>query len=153
VILSYQLASVVIAIDEAAHHTSLCQQKVEKIMPTYVHGTVMPDMSDLMYRRSESERIGILFRFQRSLEYGFIGCVSSVGIALHDTEYFFSFSTFYRPGQMNKTTSPSMCGGMHIGTVLDFHRFTRRLYEPPKFALDVMFCHTNVIEYGICDVF
>jgi hypothetical protein len=29
-------------------HTSLCQQNVEKTMPTYVHGTVMPEMSDLM---------------------------------------------------------------------------------------------------------
>ena len=82
-ILSYQRVSVVTTMDATARHTSLCQQKVEKIMPTYVHGTVMPEMSDLMYRRSESERMGILFRFQGSLEYGFIGWVSRVGIALH----------------------------------------------------------------------
>ena len=28
--------------------TSLCQQNVEKIIPTYVHGTVMPLISDLI---------------------------------------------------------------------------------------------------------
>jgi hypothetical protein len=28
--------------------TSLCQQNVENIIPTYVHGTVIPEMSDLI---------------------------------------------------------------------------------------------------------
>jgi hypothetical protein len=59
---------------------------VENIIPTYVQGTVMPEMSDLMYRRSESESIGMLFKFHGSLEYGFIGCVSNVGIALPDAK-------------------------------------------------------------------
>jgi|SRR5712671_7188267 len=42
---------------------------------------------------------------------------------------------------------------MHIGTVLNFHRFMRRLYEPPKLALDVILCHTHVTKYSVCDVF
>ena len=42
----------------------------------------MPEISDLINRRSESETIGILLRFHGSLEYGFKGCVSIVGIAL-----------------------------------------------------------------------
>ena len=62
--------------------TSLCQQKVEKAIPTYVQGTVIPEMSDLMKRSRESARMGILFKFQGSFEYWFMGCVSSVGIAL-----------------------------------------------------------------------
>ena len=53
--------------------TSLCQQNVEKIIPTYVHGTVIPEMSDLMNRRSESAKIGMLFKFHPSLEYGSSG--------------------------------------------------------------------------------
>ena len=65
--------------------TSLCQQKVENPMPTYVQGTVMPDISDLIKRSRESARIGMLFKFHGSFEYWFIGCVSSVGIALGDT--------------------------------------------------------------------
>lgn len=62
--------------------TSLCQQKVENTIPTYVHGTVMPEMSDLIYLNSELDRIGILFKFQGSFEAGSKGCVSIVGIAL-----------------------------------------------------------------------
>ena len=42
----------------------------------------MPDISDLMKRSRESARIGMLFKFHGSFEYWFIGCVSSVGIAL-----------------------------------------------------------------------
>jgi hypothetical protein len=62
--------------------TSLCQQNVENTIPTYVHGTVMPDMSDLINRRSDSGTIGILLRFQASFEYGSNGRVSIVGMAL-----------------------------------------------------------------------
>jgi hypothetical protein len=51
-------------------------------MPMYIHGTVIPDMSDLIYRSNESCRIGILLRFQPSLAYGSKGWVSSVGAAL-----------------------------------------------------------------------
>jgi hypothetical protein len=68
---------------EDGRMTSLCQQNVENTMPTYVQGTVMPDMSDLMNRKRDSGTIGILLRFHASLEYGFSGCVSIVGIALH----------------------------------------------------------------------
>lgn len=57
-------------------------KKVEKIIPTYVQGTVMPEISDLMNRSRESSNIGMLFKFQGSLEYGFSGCVSRFGIAL-----------------------------------------------------------------------
>ena len=42
----------------------------------------MPEISDLMYRRTESGRIGILLRFQPSFEYESRGCVSMVGAAL-----------------------------------------------------------------------
>jgi len=42
----------------------------------------MPDISDLMYRKRESDKIGMLFKFHGSLEYASSGCVSSVGIAL-----------------------------------------------------------------------
>jgi hypothetical protein len=84
VVLSYQHNQLKTPVKTKAQHTSLCQQKVENIIPTYVHGTVMPEMSDLMYRRSESESIGMLFKFHGSLEYGFMGCVSRVGIALPD---------------------------------------------------------------------
>ena len=52
-------------------------------MPTYVHGTVIPEISDLINRRSDSGRIGILFRFHGSFEYEFSGWVSMVGIPLH----------------------------------------------------------------------
>lgn len=83
-VLSYQHNQLKAPVKSRAQHTSLCQQKVENIIPTYVHGTVMPEMSDLMYRRSESESIGMLFKFHESLEYGFMGCVSRVGIALPD---------------------------------------------------------------------
>lgn len=61
---------------------SLCQQKVEKTIPTYVQGTVIPEMSDFMKRSRESARMGMLFKFHGSFEYWFMGCVSSVGIAL-----------------------------------------------------------------------
>jgi hypothetical protein len=60
----------------------LCQQNVEKAIPTYIHGTVIPEISDLIKRRRESETMGILLRFHGSLEYGFKGYVSIVGIAL-----------------------------------------------------------------------
>lgn len=57
-------------------------------------------------------------------------------------------STFHRPAQTNKGNSlPSVCCGMHISTVLDLHRFVRRLYEAPELALDVMLCHADVAEH------
>lgn len=64
--------------------TSLCQQNVEKTMPTYVQGTVIPEISDLMYLSRESGRIGMLFRFHGSFEAGSSGWVSKVGMALDD---------------------------------------------------------------------
>jgi hypothetical protein len=51
-------------------------------MPTYVQGTVMPEISDLMYLRRESGRMGILFKFHESFDAGSRGCVSNVGMAL-----------------------------------------------------------------------
>lgn len=68
------------------YFTSLCQQNVEKTMPTYVHGTVIPEISDLMYRKSDWFKIGILLKFQGSLEYGSSGCVSNVGMALRNVD-------------------------------------------------------------------
>jgi hypothetical protein len=54
-------------------------------MPTYVQGTVMPEISDLMYLRRESGRMGMLFKFHGSFDAGSRGCVSSVGMALRKT--------------------------------------------------------------------
>ena len=48
VVLSFQHGQSEAAIKVVTQRTSLCQQKVENIMPTYVHGTVMPEISDLM---------------------------------------------------------------------------------------------------------
>ena len=39
----------------------------------------------------------MLFKFHGSLEYGSIGCVSRVGIALPDTEKMIPFRIFHRP--------------------------------------------------------
>jgi hypothetical protein len=55
-------------------------------MPTYVQGTVIPEISDLMYLRRESGRIGMLFRFQGSFEAGSSGWVSRVGMALDEVK-------------------------------------------------------------------
>lgn len=44
----------------------------------------MPEMSDLIYLNSELDRIGMLFKFQGSLEAESKGCVSIVGIALEN---------------------------------------------------------------------
>ena len=125
VVLSYEHNQLKTAVNTTAQHTSLCQQNVENIIPTYVHGTVIPEMSDLMYRRSESESIGMLFKFHGSLEYGFIGCVSRVGIALPDAKKKIPLSTFFHPTQRNEGSLPSVCGRMHISTILNFHRFMR----------------------------
>lgn len=61
-------------------------------MPTYVHGTVIPEMSDRMYRRRDWESIGMLVRFHGSFEYGSRGCVSKVGMALMYLQYVVSDS-------------------------------------------------------------
>ena len=47
-VLSFQHGQSEAAINIVTQRTSLCQQKVENIIPTYVHGTVMPEISDLM---------------------------------------------------------------------------------------------------------
>ena len=46
----------------------------------------MPEISDLMNRRRDSGKMGMLFRFQGSLEYEFNGCVSRVGIPLENDD-------------------------------------------------------------------
>jgi hypothetical protein len=51
-------------------------------MPMYAQGTVIPDISDLMYRNSDCGRIGRLLRFQGLDDHGLVGCVSRVGAAL-----------------------------------------------------------------------
>lgn len=68
--------------EDICKRTSLCQQKVENTIPTYVHGTVIPEISDLIKRRSDSGNIGMLFKFHGSLEYELRGWVSIVGIPL-----------------------------------------------------------------------
>lgn len=95
----------------------------------------------------------MLFRFHGSLEYGSIGCVSRVGIALPDKEKKSVQNFLSSDVKRKKRTLPSVCGGMHISTVLDLHRFVRRLYEAPKLALDVILCHTDVTKHVRCEVF
>src|SRR3954471_15804100 len=48
-------------------------------MPTYSQGTVIPDMSDLMWRNSESGAYGRTVKFHGSVEYGSRGFFSMVG--------------------------------------------------------------------------
>jgi hypothetical protein len=48
----------------------------------YAQGTVMPEMSDLIYRNSDLGKMGRLFRFHGFEDHGLIGCVSNVGAAL-----------------------------------------------------------------------
>jgi hypothetical protein len=99
--------------------TSLCQQKVEKTMPTYVQGTVIPEISDLMNRRSDSGKMGILFRFHGSFEYAFNGCVSIVGIALITSK------VRTESGTGHQFSLPSMCCRVHVRAVLDLDRLIR----------------------------
>jgi hypothetical protein len=95
----------------------------------------------------------MLFRFHGSLEYGSIGCVSRVGIALPDAEKNSIQNFLSSHVNKKKRTLPSVCGGMHISTILDLHRFVRRLYEAPKFALDVILCHADITKHVRCGVF
>lgn len=71
--------------------------------------------------------MGTLFRFHGSLEYGFIGCVSRVGIALFDAlkknQRFSTFPPLFADSPKNNL--PSVRGGMYISTVLNFDRFVR----------------------------
>jgi hypothetical protein len=48
---------------EGVQWSSVCQQKVEKHMPTYSHGIFMPEMSMSMDRSTEFGNTGKLFRF------------------------------------------------------------------------------------------
>jgi hypothetical protein len=52
---------------------------VEKIIPTYSQGTVIPDTSDLICLKRESGWRGIIFKFHGLVEYRSQGFFSIVG--------------------------------------------------------------------------
>lgn len=49
----------------------MCQQKEEKHMPTYSQGTFIPEMSTLMWVRTDCSNTGMLLRFQPELAYSY----------------------------------------------------------------------------------
>jgi hypothetical protein len=63
------------------------------------------------------------------------------------------FSTSCHLAQTNKKKlSPSVRGGMYISSILNLHRFMRRLYEAPKLTLDVVLRHAHVAKRVSCRV-
>jgi hypothetical protein len=78
-----------------------------------------------------------------------------VGIALPDAEKKNSVQYFLpsnQDEQKKNKISPSVCGGMHISTILNLHCFMRRLYEAPKLALNVVLRHTHIAKRVGCRV-